>query len=95
MSEAHQPLHPEIIPRLDPDYRKFHDEVLQYIVPPHTLPWDPALRNAPAVPGGSLPLEVASTKDYELSHCMVRVFSPKGDAPANGWPVFIFFHGGT
>ncbi|GLB38127.1 putative lipase esterase [Lyophyllum shimeji] len=91
---AHQPLHPSIIPRLDPEYLAFHTSTLQYIVPPHTLPWDPAIRNAPAVPGGSAPLEVARTQDFDLTHTKVRAFTPKGETPEGGWPVFIFFHGG-
>ncbi|KAF9059393.1 alpha/beta hydrolase fold-domain-containing protein [Rhodocollybia butyracea] len=52
-----QPLHPSMIPKLDPEYVKFHNDVLQYITPPHTLPWDPAMRNAPTVPGSTEPLE--------------------------------------
>lgn len=93
MSVAHQPLDPEVIPRLDPDYVKFHEEVLQYIVPPHTLPWSPEIRNAPAVPGSSAVLD-CDIKDYPLSHTSVRSFTPKGTPPTEGWPVFLFYHGG-
>ncbi|KAG6908209.1 hypothetical protein DXG01_005681 [Tephrocybe rancida] len=91
---AHQPLHPSIIPRLDHEYIEFHNETLQYIVPPHTLAWDPAIRNTPAVPGESPALEVAKTQDFDLSHTKIRTFTPKGKIPEGGWPVFIFFHGG-
>ncbi|KAG7086599.1 hypothetical protein E1B28_002544 [Marasmius oreades] len=91
----HQPLHPSVIDRLDPDYAKFHNDVLQYIVPPHTLPWDPAIRNAPAVPGGTAPLKVGKTQDLDLTHTKFRVFTPEGAPPSSsGWPAFIFFHGG-
>ncbi|KAF8056307.1 alpha/beta hydrolase fold-domain-containing protein [Lyophyllum atratum] len=48
----------------------------------------------PAVPGGSEPLEVAKTQDFALKHTKFRSFTPKGEAPDGGWPVFIFFHGG-
>ncbi|KAJ3741001.1 alpha/beta hydrolase fold-domain-containing protein [Lentinula detonsa] len=89
-----QPLHPSIISRLDPEYIKFHEEVLQYITPPHTLPWDPALRNAPAVPGSTAPLKVGKTQDFHLTHTNMRAFTPEGEVPSAGWPVFIFFHGG-
>ena len=91
----HSPLHPDILPRLDPEYVAFHNEHLITIVQPHERPWDPAIRNGPAVPGGSLPLKVGSTKDYILSQCSVRVFTPEGEVPNAGWPVFIFFHGGA
>lgn len=89
-----QPLHPSVVPRLDPQYAEFHNAELQYITPPHTLPWDPAIRNAPAVPGGSTPLKVGQTKDFDLTHTKFRSFTPEGEKPAAGWPVFIFFHGG-
>jgi acetyl esterase/lipase len=90
-----QPLHPSIIPRLDEQYIAFHNAELQYIVPPHTLPWNPSIRNAPAVPGGTEPLKVAKTQDFDLTHTKFRTFTPEGTPPAEGWPVFIFFHGGT
>ncbi|KAJ3719499.1 Alpha/Beta hydrolase protein [Lentinula raphanica] len=89
-----QPLHPSIIPRLDPEYIKFHEEVLQYITPPHTLPWDPALRNAPAVPGSTEPLKVGQKQDIDLTHTNMRAFTPEGEAPSAGWPVLVYFHGG-
>ncbi|KIY66629.1 hypothetical protein CYLTODRAFT_377435 [Cylindrobasidium torrendii FP15055 ss-10] len=92
--EAKQPLHPSVIPKLDAEYVEFHNEALQYITPPHTLPWSPSLRDAPAVPGSSPLLPVGSTQDINLAHTDMRVFSPPGEAPTNGWPVFIFFHGG-
>ena len=91
----HQPLHPSIIPRLDPQYLEFHNAELQYIVPPHTLPWDPAIRNTPTVPGSAEPLKVGNTEDFDLTHTKFRVFTPEGSPPAGGWPVFIFFHGGS
>lgn len=90
----YSPLHPSIIPRLDPEYIELHNSTLQFIKPPHTLPWDPALRKGPAVPGGSKPLKVGKTQDFDLSNTNFRVFIPEGEAPAGGWPVFIFFHGG-
>jgi len=95
MSESKQPLHPSVISKLDAEYVDFHNETLQFITPPHTLPWDPAIRNAPAVPGGSPLLEVEQTKIFDLTHTNMITFVPKGVAPEAGWPVFIWFHGGT
>ncbi|KAG6887261.1 hypothetical protein C0992_013099 [Termitomyces sp. T32_za158] len=89
-----QPLHHSVISRLDPEYIEFHNAVLQYIVPPHTLAWDPAIRDGPVVPGGSPPLEVAKTQDFDLKHTKIRTFTPYGTVPEGGWPVFIYFHGG-
>jgi hypothetical protein len=34
-----------VIPKLDPEYLQFHNQHLQYITPPHTLPWDYDLSN--------------------------------------------------
>lgn len=89
-----QPLHPSIIPKLDPEYVEFHNRHLAQIVPPHTIPWDPVTRNAVMMPGTSDLLDVGSTKDIALSKCKIRVFAPPGSPPSKGWPVFLFFHGG-
>jgi hypothetical protein len=86
-----QPLHPSIIQKLDPEYRAFHESTLVYLTPVHTVPWDPELRNAPAVPGGSDPLPVGKTQDFSLTHTKFRAFTPPGEPPQAGWPAFIFF----
>ena len=88
-------LHPSILPRLDPEYAAFHNENIINLPQVHELPWDPSIRNTPTVPGSSAPLPVGRVKDYHLSVCGVRVFTPEGSRPERGWPVFIFFHGGT
>ncbi|CAA7263404.1 unnamed protein product [Cyclocybe aegerita] len=49
---AKQPIHPSFISKLDLEYVKFHNEQLANLTPPHTLPWDPSIRNMAAVPGG-------------------------------------------
>ncbi|KAK7048249.1 Abhydrolase-3 domain-containing protein [Favolaschia claudopus] len=92
--KVHQPIHESMLARLDPEYVEFHNKDLAQIVPPHTLPWSPSLRNAPAVPGGSPPLAVGATEDIDLTHTKFRAFTPEGASPPNGWPCFIFFHGG-
>jgi acetyl esterase/lipase len=88
------PIHPSVLDRLDPEYVTFHNANLLDHVPPELLPWDPSIRESPVVPGSSTPLEVGSIKDFSLSKIDVRVFTPKGDRPVEGWPVFIWFHGG-
>ncbi|KAF7365336.1 Abhydrolase-3 domain-containing protein [Mycena venus] len=92
--QIHQPIHPSMIPRLDPEYIEFHNTSLAQLVPPHTLPWSPKLRDVPAVPGCSDPLPVGATEDIDLTHTKFRAFTPEGAAPPDGWPCFIFFHGG-
>ena len=91
------PLHPSIASRIDPEYEAFHNENLMYFMQVHEVPWSPALRAGPTVPGGSEPLAVGGIKDYSTSEGRqpwLRVFTPEGTAPSDGWPVFIFFHGG-
>ncbi|KIM36277.1 hypothetical protein M413DRAFT_449327 [Hebeloma cylindrosporum] len=89
-----QPIHPSVLPKLDPEYIAFHNEYVANVVPLHTLPWDPAIRNTPAVPGTSEPLKVGKTQDFDLSKAKIRTFTPEGPSPQDGWPGFIFFHGG-
>lgn len=108
MSSPAQPLHPSMVSLLDPEYVAFHNTHVINIVPPHTLPWSPDLRNAPAVPGGAAPIPVGTVRDFEMPvktagpdgaetvvNVKVRAFTPEGAPPEDGWPVFIFFHGGT
>lgn len=92
--KIHQPLHPDFVNRLVPDYVAYHNANTAYTVPLHLLPWDPAVRQSPPVSGGSEPLKVGAISDIPLSKFAVRVFTPEGPSPPDGWPVFLFFHGG-
>ncbi|KAF8140291.1 Alpha/Beta hydrolase protein [Boletus edulis] len=89
-----QPIDPEILKRLDPEYVEFHNKYIAHLPAPHTLPWDATIRNKEAVPGAADILEVGSVKDYDLSKTKVRVFTPKGSPPEGGWPVYCWYHGG-
>lgn len=89
-----QPLHPSVVSKLDPEYVEFHNTYLQYLPIYHTLPWNPEFRNGVTVPGTTPPLAVGKEQSYGLSHTNFRSFTPPGEAPAKGWPLFIFFHGG-
>ncbi|KAG2006783.1 alpha/beta hydrolase domain-containing protein [Coprinopsis cinerea AmutBmut pab1-1] len=88
------PIHPSLLDKLDPEFINFYNRELIHIVPPHTLPWTPEIRNAPAVPGGSTPLPVGRIQDFDVEKTRVRVYTPPGEVPGGGWPVFLFFHGG-
>lgn len=39
-------------------------------------------------------MQVGSVEDFKLSKCEVRVFTPEGSSPADGWPALLYFHGG-
>ncbi|PCH33683.1 lipase/ esterase [Wolfiporia cocos MD-104 SS10] len=91
---VHQPIHPDVLGRLDPEYVAFHNANTAYAVPVQLLPWNPAVRQGPPVPGGAEPLKVGAIKDISLSKCAARVYTPEGTAPDAGWPVLLSFHGG-
>lgn len=92
--QVHQPIHPDVLKRLDPEFAAFHNANALHQVPLHLLPWDPAVRKGNPVNGASEPLKVGSIQDIPLSKFSVRVFTPEGSAPEAGWPVLIYFHGG-
>ena len=96
MSGPVNPLHPEIIPRLDPEFAAFYNANLANQLQAHQVPWDPAIRTKDPVVGGAPPLDVGLIEDISLSKCQMRVFWPEdpSKAPPEGWPVFLFFHGG-
>ncbi|KAM6501397.1 alpha/beta hydrolase fold domain containing protein [Amanita muscaria] len=88
-----QPLHPSVIPKLDPEYIEFHNATFQYLPPVYAIPWNPAFRG-PKLPGTTKPLEVGKIQDYELTNTDCRTYTPPGEKPQSGWPLFITFHGG-
>lgn len=90
-----QKIHPDILPLVDQEYVDFHNKHLTNLPKIHEQPWDPAIRQRPAVPGGSQPLEVREIQDVQLENCKARTFVPFGDRPSRGWPVLIYFHGGN
>ncbi|OJA14194.1 hypothetical protein AZE42_12665, partial [Rhizopogon vesiculosus] len=53
MSDLPSAIHPDILPRLDPEYVAIHNEHIAHRIPPHTIPWNPDVRNGPYIPGGS------------------------------------------
>lgn len=91
---VHQPIHPDVADRLLPEYAAYHTAHIAHTRPIHELPWNPNIRAGQPVPGGSQPLQVGSLKDVRLSKFTVRAFTPDRPRPADGWPVFLYFHGG-
>ncbi|KAG9091278.1 hypothetical protein FRC06_000637 [Ceratobasidium sp. 370] len=94
-------LSPALLDRLAPDYRAFVETQ-----PPsrriafHALTWSPIFRGVPGVPppdlGQAPPIPVGSTRTIELygGRFSVRVLTPEGGKPPEGWPVLLFTHGG-
>ncbi|EUC61971.1 lipase/esterase enzyme from carbohydrate esterase family CE10 protein, putative [Rhizoctonia solani AG-3 Rhs1AP] len=90
------PLHPDIAPHLDAEYAAFHYKHLADLPAIHKIPWDPACRGG-VNPGELEPCKVGSVRDLKVPGTPpvdVRVFTPPGERPVNGWPVLIYFHGG-
>jgi len=95
IGKIHQPLHPSVRPKLDPQYAAFHDSHLQYIQPSETFEWNSEVRNIPGMPDfGSPQLDVGSVRDFVVGEFQVRVFTPVGEVPQDGWGVLVWFHGG-
>lgn len=53
------------------------------------------------IPGESAPLPVGSIKDFSVPRretagpeIPIRCFTPGGEAPVEGWPLVLYFHGG-
>ncbi|EFX03757.1 candidate lipase from carbohydrate esterase family ce10 [Grosmannia clavigera kw1407] len=96
---VYQPLHPDVRARLDPDYIQLHEDVLRYVPRSETLPWTADSRSAPSpmAHGGQKLSDVGSVEDRPLGvdgEVQARIFTPSGTPPPQGWPIFVWFHGG-
>lgn len=93
-----QPLHPSIVPKLDPEYIAFHEKYLQNMTPREQLPWDPITMRVPLAIGSKKPLDVGKIEEFELKKGgygrMMRAYTPIGEPPKTGWPILVYFHGG-
>lgn len=89
---VHQPLHPSIRDKLDPDYVKLHDEILQYCPTTESQPWDPASRLRPSPVAFASPglVDVGAVYDKDVEDFQVRVFVPEGEPPRDGWPCLVY-----
>ena len=52
------PIHPEMLPKLDPEFIQFYNATLADKPGLHEIPWNPVLREGPPIPGASEPLAV-------------------------------------
>ncbi|KAG1749216.1 Alpha/Beta hydrolase protein [Suillus lakei] len=94
MSDLPSAIHPDILPRLDPEYVAIHNAHMAHRVPPHIIPWHPDIRKVPYIPGSSPVSTVGAVKDISLQNCNIRAFIPEGTPPPEGWPVLLYIHGG-
>ncbi|ORY63207.1 alpha/beta hydrolase fold-domain-containing protein [Pseudomassariella vexata] len=78
-----QPIHPDILRRLDAEYVAFHYRHLQYIFPCEKEPWSPSSRPrlSRIVLGGMKSVKVGSVQDKDVGNFQAR-------------PMLSWFHGG-
>jgi len=107
--EVKQPLHPSIIPKLDPAYVDFHRQYIQQMPPRNELQWNPVFRElkSPFALFASKPLDVGKIDEFELMvgtggesksdvdiAIKMKAYTPHGEPPLAGWPGLVYFHGG-
>lgn len=87
-----QPLHESIRNKLDPEYVKLHDDILQYCQPSESEPWSADIRFRPSLVGFASPkiAEIGNVVDINVDEYQVRVFTPETKAPGGGWPCFVY-----
>jgi len=94
-------LHESMKDKLDPVYVKFYNEHIFDKQQVHLQPVAASRTSGILIPGGGPKLPVGSTQDFYIKRTetegpdvSVRVFTPDGKAPEEGWPVMVYYHGG-
>ncbi|KAH8892151.1 hypothetical protein GQ53DRAFT_134395 [Thozetella sp. PMI_491] len=90
----YQEIHPDVRPKLDPEYVEFHDKYMQYVPRDESKEWDGSARTTPSLPpGGSKPVSIGPIKDVKIGNFEARVFTPESDQNGS-YGCLIWFHGG-
>ncbi|KAF9885648.1 hypothetical protein FE257_012739 [Aspergillus nanangensis] len=95
------PLHDSVKDKLDPEYVAFYNKYVIDKQQVHLQPVEASRTSGVLIPGGGPLLDVGKTEDISISRretdgpdVPIRCFTPKGETPAGGWPVMLYFHGG-
>lgn len=95
------PLHESVKHLLDPEYVDFYNHHVINNQQVHLQPIAASRTSGVLIPGAGPMLEVGKTQDFIVQRLAtegpavpIRVFTPKGEVPAGGWPVMLYFHGG-
>ncbi len=95
------PLHPSVKDKLDPVYVDFYNEHIFDKQQVHLQTVSASRTSGILIPGGGPKLPVGKTEDIQIQrretggeNVPVRVFTPEGERPSNGWPVMVYYHGG-
>lgn len=101
MTSPPYPLDPEIEALLDPQYVEFYNKYIIDQQQVHLQPIEKSRASGTLIPGGGTKRPVAKIEDFTIKRTAtegenfkVRVFTPVGDAPSGGFPIFLYFHGG-
>lgn len=100
MSQPPYPLHESVAHLLDPEYVDFYKKHTINMQQVHLQ--DVATSRISGLPIGAGPAQpVGSSTKYSIERqesrgppVLVRVSTPEGKAPENGWPVVVYYHGG-
>lgn len=100
--EAVNPIHPTILPKLDPAFVELYNKNLAHIPPRapdlallrkiYSTQYSYATAPSPAC-GKENEIEIDGWQRYP-GKIKLRIYIPPGKAPASGWPVHLDFHGG-
>lgn len=95
------PIHDSVAARLHPQYVAYYNQYLLHAPQVHHLPVAVSRIGGKIIPGGTDVVPVGKTQDLSLKRretegpdIRIRCFTPKGDAPSDGWPVLLYGHGG-
>jgi acetyl esterase/lipase len=95
------PIHASVAERLHPQYTAFYNKYLVNAPQVHLQPVEVSRIGGKIIPGGTDVVPVGHTEDFALHRCetsgpdvRIRCFKPAGTAPAEGWPVMLYAHGG-
>ncbi|KAK1141947.1 hypothetical protein N8T08_008270 [Aspergillus melleus] len=95
------PLHSSVKDLLDPEYVDFYNQHVINLQQVHLQPVEASRTGGVLIPGGGPLLDVGKTEDITIRRretegpeILLRAFTPKGEKPASGWPVMLYFHGG-
>jgi acetyl esterase/lipase len=95
------PLHESIKDKLDPEYVKYYNKNIIDKQQVHYQPADASRSSGVLLPGAGPKLKVQKTEDFKLHRretegpdVQIRVFTPTGEKPLNGWPGMVYTHGG-
>ncbi|KAJ6093592.1 hypothetical protein N7486_008881 [Penicillium sp. IBT 16267x] len=95
------PLHESVRDLLDPEYVTFYNQHVINNQQVHLQPVAASRTSGVLIPGAGPMLDVGKTQDLSIVRreterppVAVRCFTPKGEVPADGWPVMLYIHGG-